>query len=103
PGFSAVHLGLNFRAQRRDAESSQPAAQRTFDSERVSADGRLHHPWLAAALSRHGSDRKRVASALRWRALHPVFACGFPTTSVSLAASDLALPRDDERWAKLRL
>ncbi len=58
--------------------------------------------WLPA-LSRHGSHRQRHPAALRGRAVRADVAGRLPAKSRPLARGHLALPRDDERRAELRL
>ena len=98
-----VHLGLDRRAQGGDGHPRQPAAQLGRDPPQLRRDrgepGRL----LAAALPRHGADRRRAPDALLRRVQHADVAGRVPPATRPLARGDLADRGDDQRRPELRL
>src|SRR5262249_14834315 len=58
---------------------------------------------LAAELSRHGADRRHLAANLRWPHECADVADDFSAEAVSLALSDHALSRHNQRRTELRL
>ena len=69
-GLPSIHLGQHRQPQRRRAQPRQPARQRAGDVARFARQQRRHVRVLAAAVSRHGSDRrvhrKPGTSAIGW-------------------------------------
>src|SRR5829696_1023328 len=90
-GLFAIHLGLDSRATGSHGQSLESVAQPASDSADVPANGRVNHPWMAAALSRHGPDRKRSATVVCRGALHPDVAGRVSAKAFALAPGYLAL------------
>ena len=92
-----VHLGLHRQPEGRGAHARQPARQRPRDGARHRRDRRGRVRELAAALSRHGADRRVALPALRRPAARGDVAARLPGAARALAVGDPPLSRHDLR------
>ena len=102
-GLPPVHLRLDRRAQGRDAPPRQPAPQPGADPPRLRRPPRRPGRHLAAALPRHGVDRRHPPAALRRLPGDAVLADGLPPAAGPLAGGDLPDPGERLRRPQLRL
>ena len=99
-----VHLRLHRRPQGRDGHPRQPAAQLGADPASIRAERpRTWSRELAAALPRHGPDRRHPQPLYVGASLRADVAGRLPAAAAALAGGDLALPGDDQRRPQLRL
>ena len=88
---------------RRDADAREPAPQLGDHPPRVGTPGGRQRRLLAAALSRHGADRRHRPAGVRGPSRCADGASHLPPAATALARGDGALSGDDERRAELRL
>jgi hypothetical protein len=102
-GIPAVHFGLDIDAQGRDADAWESAIQFGVDTSRF-RDGREQHGrLLAAAISRHGVNRRGDSAPFLWRYVHLAGSGGVLTASAALVRDDFGTTSDDQRRAGFRL
>jgi hypothetical protein len=99
----AIHLRQHRRPEGRGADARQPAGQPARHGAGLPGQQRGRLRLLAAAVPRHGPDRRLVRLALLRHAAGADVAAGLPRPPGALAAGHLAPPRHPHGGAQLRL
>ena len=102
-GADPVHVGEHGLAEGRGAVARQPARQHPRLRRGLRDDRRRRRRHVAAAVPRHGPDRRVVRAALPRHADRLDVAAGLPGQAGALARGDLAASRHHHRGAQLRL
>ena len=103
PGPAAIHLRLDRQSQGRDAHARQSPGQRPSDRRSARHARRRRGRELAAAVSRHGPDRRVAHAAVFRPAGGGAFAAGVSYAAGAMAARVSPLPRDRGRGAEFCL
>ena len=102
-GADPIHVGQHRRSEGRGSEPRQFARQHPGDRAGDRRQFGRCHGELAAALSRHGPDRRMARRAVLRRPVLCHVAGRLPGAPAELAVGDPSIPRHDFRGAQLRV